>query len=141
MSLRLDPVMQLVWAMANAEACAAGARRIEPAFFLVALLKVADEEFTKQIGEFSLPDSIKAALRRESMQMRRYLEASRRNYPSSEALSAPGQKRNRKTRSGRHRNIPASNRRIPKLVCEGCGKRPSFGGRSRDADASVGELG
>ena len=76
MSLRLDPVMQLVWAMANAEACAAGARRIEPAFFLVALLKVADEEFTKQIGEFSLPDSIKAALRRESMQMRRYLEAS-----------------------------------------------------------------
>lgn len=76
MSLRLDSALQLVWAMANAEACAAGARRIEPAFFLVALLKVADEEFAKQIGEFSLPDSIKAALRTESIQMRRYLEAS-----------------------------------------------------------------
>ena len=76
MSLRLDPVLQLVWAMANAEACAAGARRIDPAFFLVALLKVADEGFANRIGEFSLPDSIKAVLRRESMQMRRYLEAS-----------------------------------------------------------------
>lgn len=54
-ALAIDPALQLVWAVANAEACGVGAARIEPVHFLLAVLKVLDDGFRRDAEALGLP--------------------------------------------------------------------------------------
>lgn len=60
--LDVDPVLQLMWAVANGEACRSGSRQIEPVHFLLAVLKIADHAAGRDAEMISLPSHVRQAL-------------------------------------------------------------------------------
>ena len=53
--IHIEPSLQFVWALANAEACFAGRAQIDPGHFLLALLRVLDNIFRQEAEQLSLP--------------------------------------------------------------------------------------
>jgi ATP-dependent Clp protease ATP-binding subunit ClpC len=61
-SMGTHQAVQLVWALANAEACASGRARIEPAHFVLAVLKVADDAARTDLERLGVPGDVLALL-------------------------------------------------------------------------------
>lgn len=56
--MEIHPSVQVAWAIANAEACLSGNERIEPAHFLLGILKVIDDAFQQDIDKMGYPAEI-----------------------------------------------------------------------------------
>lgn len=52
--MNADPLLKIVWQIAEIEARALGSRTIEPSHFLLGALKVVDLDFPNQLEELNL---------------------------------------------------------------------------------------
>jgi ATP-dependent Clp protease ATP-binding subunit ClpC len=57
-SISVHPSAILTWALASSEACLAGSPRIEPIHFLVAILKIVDDAYQRDVEELNLDPEI-----------------------------------------------------------------------------------
>jgi len=65
--IRIDPSVQFVWALANAEACFAGNDHIQPVHFLLAILNILDDAFHQESEQMGLsPEAIAALMEHAS---------------------------------------------------------------------------
>jgi hypothetical protein len=75
-SVVIHPAVQLVWAIANVEACLAGENQIGTVHLLLGTLKVIDDAFLEEIHRLGLSSEIEQDLResvnkcREIVQMK-----------------------------------------------------------------------
>lgn len=76
MSLHVETSVQLVWALANAEAHSAGDDQIRPVHLFLGVLKVIDPSFQQMLQESGLPASEQKMLVMQAKQVRQYLEMS-----------------------------------------------------------------
>ncbi len=74
MSLCIEKPVRFVWLIANTEAYLAGEERIRPAHFFLALLKVADPRFSRQLAGVEVSGDEQKLLDKNGQDIRRYLE-------------------------------------------------------------------
>ena len=76
MSLHPDTSVQLAWAIANTEANLSGDDRIRPVHFFLAILKLIDPQFIRQLEGVDIPHDDHKRIALQSKQVRQYLEMS-----------------------------------------------------------------
>lgn len=72
--MKVDPLLEIAWQFAEAEARALGSRIIEPSHFLLATLKVVDLDFPNQLEELNLTTDEWKAMCKGAVRLRHYLD-------------------------------------------------------------------
>lgn len=72
--IKTDELLKLGWALAEEEARGLGAPSIEPEHFLLAALKIADEEFPSQLDKLDIDSDRWKAICKDAVRLRGYLD-------------------------------------------------------------------
>lgn len=72
--MNVDPLLKIVWQIAEIEARALGSRTIEPSHFLLGALKVVDLDFPNQLEELNLATDEWKSMCKDAVKVRHYLD-------------------------------------------------------------------
>ena len=74
MALMVETSGQLVWAVANTEACLAGSETIQPTHFWLGVLKLVDKHLPRVLHTLDCEDALKREVVETAQEVKRYLE-------------------------------------------------------------------
>lgn len=72
--MKIEPLLQICWLIANEEAKHLGATEIQPLHFLLGILKVIDPAFPTQLERTEIPPDVWAEMCTRATSIRHYLE-------------------------------------------------------------------
>lgn len=72
--MKVAPLLQIAWIIANAEAKNLGATEIQPVHFLLAVMKIIDPEFPTQLESLDVSSEEWCVMCKEAQSIRRYID-------------------------------------------------------------------